>query len=83
MMNRKDALKKLKGKAKYIDSDVFQNIEERINRDIQEDIEKENEEFIKKALLIINQGISANHLKNMILSDLYASRLIHRLSSDK
>lgn len=82
-MNQKDALKKLKDKSKYIDSDVFQNIEERIKKDIKEDIKKENEEFVKKATLIVNQGISADVLKNIILSDIYGSGLMQKLPSYK
>lgn len=78
-MDQKEALKKLKDKSKYIDSDVFQSIEERIKKDIKEDINKENEEFIKKVILIINQGISVDVLKNMILSDIYGSKLIEKL----
>ncbi|WP_024768060.1 hypothetical protein [Aquimarina macrocephali] len=78
-MNQKDALRKLKDKSKYIDLDVFQNIEERIKKDIKEDIKKENDEFSKKAILIINQGVSINVLRNMILSDIYSSKLMGKL----
>lgn len=79
-MNRKDALKKLKDKSKYIDPDVIQNIEEKIKRDIKEDIAKENDEFIKKAVFILNKGISIKVLKNMILSEVYNARIIQKLS---
>lgn len=80
-MNQKDALKKLRSKRKYIDSDVYDLIEKQVRRDIKEEIKKENDEFVEKALLLLNQGISVKVLKNMILSDLYNSKLIHKLQN--
>lgn len=71
-MNQDEALSKLKDKKEYIDEDVFQTIGERIKRDIK----SEDEEFAKKAVIILEEGISINDLKNMILSRIYHNNLM-------
>ncbi len=75
-MNREEALKKLKKKSKYIDPDVFKTLEDKIIRDIKEEIEEENDKFVEKAILILNSGISIGVLKNLILSEIYSSKII-------
>lgn len=71
-MNQNEALSKLQDKKKYIDEDVFQTLGERIKKDIK----SEDEEFTKKAVIILKEGISVNDLKNMILSDIYNKNVL-------
>lgn len=71
-MNQNEALSKLKDKKKYIDEDVFQTLGERIKRDIK----SEDEEFTKKAVIILNEGISISDLRSMILSRIYHNNLM-------
>ena len=81
-MNQKEALDKLKAKKQYIDDDVFQIISEKIRRNIREEVkkevEKEKEEFAKKVIILLNKGISITAVKNMILSDFYQNKVLHR-----
>ncbi len=77
MMNQKDALKKLLEKKSFIEDDVFDILTKRVEKNLKEQIEEENEKFTKKATFIMRQeSMSADSLKNLILSEFYDIRLI-------